>query len=567
MRERQKLTGQVWALVEQGRVRTGASGWANAATRVPMTPQTRVQVGSVAKTVLALAVLKAASDGLIDLDAPMAQLVPDVPIANPWAATSPLRLRHLLDMTGGLEDLRLWHMASTRTTHDMPLAAALAGLEPPLVLRSAPGTQFSYSNISITLAALALERRVGVRYEDWAQRALLQPLGMHGSSFHAQPPADAAAQGRQPVAWGHLEDHRPMVPPAIAVRPAAQFVTTAGDMGRLALFLLGGTLPDGSRPIRADLLAGMGLATGTDAWRAGLRTGYGLGLSTRDRDGAVGRCHGGSIAGFRAMFCLFDQSQKAFFIAHNVDDEDARYGQFDQALVRALGVASDALPAVAAAPDDARWAGVYVPAPSQMPQLALLDWLTGFRVLRIAGSESSVRQGFAAKQRLEAVGPRLYRQEGRVGATWALLGPAEGPHTLTNGFQTLRRVPALLLVATMVLVMCGTLVLLAWFAVPLWRHARGGPPCWRQPAWWGMVALVGSAALLATKDWRSLGDFDAAAIAVYAATSVLPVAAVAQLALRWRTAAAGERAAGIVGLAFLALLLAFGLLPLPLWRL
>lgn len=65
----------------------------------------------------------------------MSQLLPDVPIANPWAATHPLRLRHLLDIAGGLEDLRLWHMASTRNTHDMPLADAVKGSRGPVLAR------------------------------------------------------------------------------------------------------------------------------------------------------------------------------------------------------------------------------------------------------------------------------------------------------------------------------------------------------------------------------------------------------------------------------------------------
>ena len=57
-----------------------------------------------------------------------------------------------------------------------------------------------------------------------------------------------------------------------------------------------------------------------------MRVGYGLGLATRDRHGAVGKCHGGSTVGYRAMLCLFPQQQRAFFVAINADIEGADYG-------------------------------------------------------------------------------------------------------------------------------------------------------------------------------------------------------------------------------------------------
>lgn len=123
----------------------------------------------------------------------------------------------------------------------------------------------------------------------------------------------------------------------------------------------------------------------------------------------------------------------------------------------------------------------------------------------------------------------------------------------------------------MVLVLAGGTALLGWFIVPAWQHARGGPPCWRQPAWWGVVALLGAGALRAKKGWRTLGDIDAVSVAVYAATLALPVAGAVQLALQLRDPAR-RRARGLAalwaaGLALLALLGAFGLWPLALWRL
>ena len=85
--------------------------------------------------------------------------------------------------------------------------------------------------------------------------------------------------------------------------------------------------------IDPTLLRAMGRPNGTAAARAGVPAGYGLGLFTRDRHGAVGLCHGGSVAGWRAMACVVPDRNRGFAIVHNTDREDADYNAFDARLV------------------------------------------------------------------------------------------------------------------------------------------------------------------------------------------------------------------------------------------
>ena len=163
----QSLAGAVYSLVDGEQVRLGAVGFANHATRQPLSADSRVHVGSVTKTFLALGVLRLVSQGRVELDAPVAQLLPEVLFDNPWR-DRPVTLRHLLDHTAGLEDLRLWHLFTRRASPDSPLRDAFdaAGL---LRVRTEPGTRFSYSNIGYTLAGAVIERVTGERYE-WAMR-------------------------------------------------------------------------------------------------------------------------------------------------------------------------------------------------------------------------------------------------------------------------------------------------------------------------------------------------------------------------------------------------------------
>jgi CubicO group peptidase (beta-lactamase class C family) len=209
----QRLAGAVWALVDGDTVHTGAAGLADQHTGQPLAPDAAVEVGSVAKPLLAMALLRASSQGRLSLDETVQSRLPWLRIHNPWQATHPLRLHHLLDMTSGLEDIRLWQFFDRGHHADQPLRVALERDAGMLTLRSAPGTRFSYSNLGFTVAALVLEAAVGERYEPWMTRELLRPMGLRHSHLGPVPPDTRRAHG-------HVEDDGPTAPVATAVRPA-----------------------------------------------------------------------------------------------------------------------------------------------------------------------------------------------------------------------------------------------------------------------------------------------------------------------------------------------------------
>jgi len=111
------LVGATWALVTPEGTTTGAAGLNDASRQRPMSPDDRVQVGSVAKALLATGVLRLVTLGRIDLDAPLARYLPEVPIENRWESDAPLRdglthpggtLRARLDL-GAIAGLLQWY--------------------------------------------------------------------------------------------------------------------------------------------------------------------------------------------------------------------------------------------------------------------------------------------------------------------------------------------------------------------------------------------------------------------------------------------------------------------------
>jgi len=564
----QGLQGAVWALVRPDGVETGAAGPRDAATGVPMRPDDRVHVGSVTKTLVATGLLGLVTQGRVSLETPVADLLPQVTLDNPWADTHPVRLRHLLDHTAGLDDSRLWHIFSRRAAADTPLAAALAGPTDMLRVRVRPGSRFSYSNLGYHLAGMVIERVTGQRYETWLDANLLAPLGMADSTFGF---VDQMADPR--LAMGHFEAGSPAPALPMWLRPSAQFTTTAADMGRFARFLMGDGTVDGRTIVRGDLLRAMGRPTGTEAAEAGLEAGYALGLDGRDRHGVPGHCHSGSMVGFNAVFCLYPDQGKAFFLSMNADSEAADLTGMEAELARALGLATAAdPPAGSPAPALADWSGTYVPAPARFETMAYMDRLTA--TVRVDAAQEGVLvtpfQG-TGRRLLPAAG-LLFRAEGRIAPSHVLYLTAAGDRVLSNGLRSWQRVNPL----AQGLLWTG---LAAGVAGLLWILGSGlarGRRMFRRPAdpmlapLLAVLALLPPLPLLATGDYLAIGDPAPASILLAMATAALPLAVIAGLGLRLRAGLDCRRAwidaaALLAVLQWAATLATFELLPLKLW--
>jgi CubicO group peptidase (beta-lactamase class C family) len=569
----QGLTGATWMLLDPERgVVTEAAG-VRRAGGAPVQPEDRFQVGSIAKPVMAAGVLRLVAQGRVSLDTPVVQLLPRIALDNPWERTHPVRLRHLLDHTAGLEDAGLSLVMSTTAKADQPLAAMFAGRDMRLPVRTRPGSEYSYSNLGYVLVAMIIERIAGQRYEAFLDAELLRPLGMRASSFDFVPASDPGATGPA-VVHGHVDGARPHPNGPLHLRPAGLFLTTSADMGAFARFLLGDGSIDGVPFIDAGLLRQMGRVRGTVAADAGLEAGYALGLWRRDRHGAIGLCHEGSTVGFRAMLCLYPDDGKAFFIAFNMDSETADYGAFDALMIRQLGLApAAATPAADTIDDPSPWLGWYARLPGKMPAFEYFDVVLNPVRIADAGDGLTLQPLFAEVVPLTPVGGRRYRAQDRIDASHILLEGRDGPEW-SNGYGTYRKVPTALLVAywiNLALGLAGVSYLLVVGAWRLLRRARAFPADPFGPVWLAIVAMVLGFALVGLS-WARMGDQTAATGLLAVATAALLLAAAWGL---WRVfRGARERPPRvrhrdawplIAVLQWCAVLAVWGLLPLRTW--
>ncbi|MFL5755623.1 MAG: serine hydrolase domain-containing protein, partial [Chloroflexota bacterium] len=138
------------AIVRDGRVEhVHAFGHADETGR-PVTVTTPFTIGSLSKSITAMAVLRLVDGGSVELDAPVVRYVPS--FATLDRASSPrITVRQLLNQTSGIAPNALT-LASTPTTLDGEIGR-LASVAPV----AAPGATFAYSNANYVVLGRVIE--------------------------------------------------------------------------------------------------------------------------------------------------------------------------------------------------------------------------------------------------------------------------------------------------------------------------------------------------------------------------------------------------------------------------
>ena len=189
-------------------------------------PDTEFHIGSVTKMFVGLLALQLQEQGVLSLETPVADLPIDFPIRNPWEATHPLRLVHLLEHTAGFDDL---HFRNMWATPGLDLQDQLQRMEREMTVRWPPGERFAYSNPGYGVAARVIEQVTQRDIRELIRERIWKPLGMTNTRWVGDPAGASFAVGQLDDA----EERR-----AISLPVAGGVISTATDMGHLVRFLL-----------------------------------------------------------------------------------------------------------------------------------------------------------------------------------------------------------------------------------------------------------------------------------------------------------------------------------------
>lgn len=225
----EKAPGAVIGLVDRnGPIWVGGIGVRDVPNNKPMEPDTVFRVGSLSKSLVALAVMRLHEQGKLDVDAPLRNLLPGM-FENPWESVAPVTLAQCMEHTAGFDDIRFNEIFTEDDS--LPVADALALNPRSRVVRWRPGTRHGYSNVGYTLAGRAIEVASGVPFDVYIRREILEPMGIVDADF-ARTEAIAAR-----LAIGYRDGKAQTFYP-MAHRPAASLLVSAADMVKLVHFWL-----------------------------------------------------------------------------------------------------------------------------------------------------------------------------------------------------------------------------------------------------------------------------------------------------------------------------------------
>lgn len=169
-----------------GSMRVSHYGFADLKTGVRVGHQTMFQIGSISKSFVAIAALKLADEGKLDLQKPVSSYLPWLKIESTHA---PFTTHHLLSHTAGLSGV--------------PLLTRIAAT--PLRTGFQPGSRFVYSNLGYALLGFLLEAQDKQPFADVLRKRVLEPLGMSASS----PIITNGIRERIAIGYAPFYDDRP----------------------------------------------------------------------------------------------------------------------------------------------------------------------------------------------------------------------------------------------------------------------------------------------------------------------------------------------------------------------
>ena len=278
-----------------------------------VTPQTPFIIGSVSKSVTALAVMQLVEANRVELDAPVQRYVRWFRVADERASAE-ISVRHLLNHTSGLSTKTGRSFQGDGDTSATALEQAVRKLD-SAALTAPVGSKYQYSTINYSVLGLIVQTVSGQSYEGYVDERILDPLQMQNSYT-----SEAAAQPHG-LATGHnYWFGRPRaadLPYNRGLVPAGYLIASAEDMTHYVISQLNSGRYDGTA-----VLSSAGIE---ELHRPAVRTpeedtSYGMGWFVGPRNDIPAIHHQGETFNFHSNVVLTPQSKRGVIVLMNAED-------------------------------------------------------------------------------------------------------------------------------------------------------------------------------------------------------------------------------------------------------
>jgi CubicO group peptidase (beta-lactamase class C family) len=376
-------------------------------------PDTPFRWGSITKSFTALAALALVAEHHLDPNLNVDELLGACCFQNRWAASHPVRLRQLLELSAGFPDLS---RAEFDDNTPRPLEESLRrGREARRTLWP-PGLQHSYSNVPPGLTAAVIEQVSGQSFESYLKSRVLKPLGMTRAGLGPVPdlPGGHRADGRTPIPYWHM-----------TFAGFGALNASTAELGRYATALLNEGRLEGAQALPAALVAALFRPEASLGARHGLAVTYAAGIYGRVREGHVFWGHGGDADGYLSRYGLLLDQGRGYVIVINSDNPPLlgrMVRRLERALVSGLTVRR---PEVVDDPDLSSYVGTYYPSSARF---GADRWARGespqARVERVGDALELERDG--RRTRLLPLGAGRFRRPDDPAATAVFVRDAGG---------------------------------------------------------------------------------------------------------------------------------------------
>ncbi|MDW3651334.1 MAG: serine hydrolase domain-containing protein [Bacteroidia bacterium] len=154
-------------------------GWADEKAGIKVDPaESLFRMGSISKMFVWTAVMQLYEEGKLNLDADIRSYIEDFEIDDSYEEV--ITMKHLMSHSAGFEDYYI-QLFSSDSLPPNSLGEELKKHNPGRI--RPPGVHSSYSNHGTGMAAYIVERISGLKWEDYVQERIFDPLGMTKSTF------------------------------------------------------------------------------------------------------------------------------------------------------------------------------------------------------------------------------------------------------------------------------------------------------------------------------------------------------------------------------------------------
>jgi len=303
--QRDAVAGLATAVVIDGKVvYEGTVGYADAATKQPITPDTVFRLASLSKAFAATIAGLLVDDGKLGWDTKLVDVLPYFKLKDMQAATQ-ATVGDILGQRLGLPRNTYDNMLEGDTSYE-ELVRKLDEVD----MVCGVGRCYGYQNVAFSMIGDVVLARTGDFFYHQVDKRIFYPLGMTTASY-----GRAALESSKSWARPHRATSRGWVPfepneTYYRVAPAAGVNASLRDMEKWLIAQMGGRQDVLSTSL-LDMLHAPGVATPSElhatAWRSGRLSSayYALGWRVYEYGGETLIYHAGAVAGYRTMIGFF----------------------------------------------------------------------------------------------------------------------------------------------------------------------------------------------------------------------------------------------------------------------